>query len=289
MTKPGPDAKRLQKTKVDSQKQSVSENIPSKYSTEASTSDSKSTRFTARSEEVATEETQAKKVTNTVCEHEEDTNKLKKLNKNTPLMTKVYFECHLANSSKIEYIKDKSEENCEIIDDAKVINLEQESGTSTEQKNYNMKESTIQQDSSRIKNGSHLHCPSPVSIKTNASLDDKVGKGYLAKEHEKTSAWNWPDKPKQLASKGAKVLFLVTLVFALSWAPFWVIKFASMINPNFWPEKTFVDIAFKVLLMHAFYLNNAINPILYTLMNKAFATDVKDVVRKLRQRLQPEL
>ncbi|XP_013411742.1 uncharacterized protein LOC106174629 [Lingula anatina] len=290
MTKSGPLVKRSQKTKVDSKKQSVGANIPSRYSTGTSTSDSISTKFAARTEEVTMEETQAKKVTSTVCEHEEDINKPRKLNKNTPLMIKVRCECHHANSSKTELINDKSEENCEIIDDVKVVNLEQESGTSTEQKNYNMKESTNQQDSSSIKNDNHPQCHSPVSIKTNDRLDDKVGKrDNSAKEHEKTSAWNWPDKPKQLAPKGAKVLFLVTLVFALSWVPFWVIKFASLINPNFWPEKTFVDIAFKVLLMHAFYLNNAINPILYTLMNKAFATDLRDVVRTVRQRLQPVL
>jgi hypothetical protein len=83
--------------------------------------------------------------------------------------------------------------------------------------------------------------------------------------------------------KAAKVLFFVTAVFFLSWMPFLVLRICTVMNPNFWSHKTPHGLVLENMLYHVFYLKNAANPIIYTLINKNFRHECTNVFRKLCQ------
>ncbi|KAK6172846.1 hypothetical protein SNE40_016424 [Patella caerulea] len=85
--------------------------------------------------------------------------------------------------------------------------------------------------------------------------------------------------------KAAKMLFLVTAVFLLSWLPFWIIRITRIVVPNFWMNKSNFGTVVEALFTHLFYLNNAINPFIYAVMNKRFREDLSLLVRKLRRSL----
>jgi hypothetical protein len=80
--------------------------------------------------------------------------------------------------------------------------------------------------------------------------------------------------------KAAKMLFFVTAVFFLSWMPFFIIRISASINPYFWNDKSNTKLVIEQMLNHIFYLNNAVNPIIYTIINKNFRIDCKRLFRK---------
>ena len=79
--------------------------------------------------------------------------------------------------------------------------------------------------------------------------------------------------------KAAKILFLVTAVYFLSWMPFLVMRLCYTINTEYWQSTTKVRYQIENFLNHMFYLNNAANPIIYTIINKNFRADCKTVLR----------
>lgn len=85
--------------------------------------------------------------------------------------------------------------------------------------------------------------------------------------------------------KAAKILFLVTAVFFLSWLPFWIIRIGRIIDPSFWTNKDDFQVAFEYFLNRLFYINNAANPIIYTLINQQFRLEVLKYINTLRLKL----
>ena len=83
--------------------------------------------------------------------------------------------------------------------------------------------------------------------------------------------------------KLAKILFIVTVVFFLSWLPFWINRFSRMAHPNSQPlteaQKVIVH-----LMNHFFYINNMANPIIYALANKTFRQDLKKLTGRFVKR-----
>ncbi|WAR07627.1 DRD2-like protein [Mya arenaria] len=83
--------------------------------------------------------------------------------------------------------------------------------------------------------------------------------------------------------KAAKILFLVTAVYFLSWMPFFVLRLAYILNRNFWDDDSDTKKVMELLLNHIFYLNNAANPIIYTMINQTFRQECKQLfIRHLR-------
>ncbi|CAH1799388.1 unnamed protein product [Owenia fusiformis] len=132
--------------------------------------------------------------------------------------------------------------------------------------------------------GGHIEKP-PHATETQAGSDQqdavaKVDKAYVRKD--RTS------KKHAIPSNGlktAKLLFLVTVVFVLSWTPFWAMRLWFIVNSALFQRKSHTDKMLHDFFDHLFYLNNAINPVLYSLMHKAFVVDCKTCYRKLRNRL----
>ncbi|XP_074646160.1 uncharacterized protein LOC141902370 isoform X2 [Tubulanus polymorphus] len=67
--------------------------------------------------------------------------------------------------------------------------------------------------------------------------------------------------------KTAKMLFLVTLVFVLSWVP------PNLINLKLVP--------YSSLVFSLFYVNNVANPIIYSFLNKRFRDDIKRLFKRM--------
>lgn len=87
------------------------------------------------------------------------------------------------------------------------------------------------------------------------------------------------------SAKGATLLFLVSVAFFLTWVPFWFLKVARIVDHQFWKDKSKGEISLENFLLHLFYLNNAINPIVYTFMNAAFRMDLKRLYISSRRRV----
>ena len=85
--------------------------------------------------------------------------------------------------------------------------------------------------------------------------------------------------------KTAKMLFLVTLVFFLSWLPFWVLKIITIVSPYITWDVFEHNVILK-FLYHLFYINNAVNPIIYTFINRHFIVDIRNFIRKYKRHNQ---
>lgn len=80
--------------------------------------------------------------------------------------------------------------------------------------------------------------------------------------------------------KAAKMLFFVTALYFLSWMPFFILRICESLSPNFWNDQSDTRLVIETMLNHVFYLNNAVNPIIYTLINKNFRLDCKKAFSK---------
>ncbi|XP_035678835.1 D(4) dopamine receptor-like [Branchiostoma floridae] len=68
----------------------------------------------------------------------------------------------------------------------------------------------------------------------------------------------------------AKLLLLVTLVFVLSWLPFWVLSLLEVANPRYLAGKPTALVQAVALINDLYFVNNAANPIIYTFVQKSF-------------------
>lgn len=144
------------------------------------------------------------------------------------------------------------------------INLFTVATSETDMGNYNVRQmnrlvsTQIESDSS-----------SPVISR----LDQKIQK----KEQELLAAKKiFPQK-----LKAAKILSLVTLVFILSWLPFWMMRLTS-IGTGHEQEatKSYYHNVFKNFLSHLIYLNNAVNPVIYAIVHNTFRQDCLKMLKK---------
>eukprot|EP00058_Branchiostoma_floridae_P002028 XP_002587516.1 hypothetical protein BRAFLDRAFT_99409 [Branchiostoma floridae] len=72
----------------------------------------------------------------------------------------------------------------------------------------------------------------------------------------------------------AKLLLLVTLVFVLSWLPFWVLSLLEVANPRYLAGKPTALVQAVALINDLYFVNNAANPIIYTFVQKSFRQKV---------------
>ena len=80
--------------------------------------------------------------------------------------------------------------------------------------------------------------------------------------------------------KAAKILFLVTAVFFLSWMPFFILRIIYTIDKSFWKNTSDTRRVIEHLLNHCIYINNAINPVIYSVINKNFRQDCFTLVKR---------
>lgn len=85
-------------------------------------------------------------------------------------------------------------------------------------------------------------------------------------------------------SKGAKMLLIVSLVFLLSWMPFWIYRIGSSLNHAYLANLTSTSMTIWTTAFHCFFINNTANPILYTIIHKDFREECKKLYRNIRRR-----
>ena len=73
--------------------------------------------------------------------------------------------------------------------------------------------------------------------------------------------------------KAAKLLFLITLLFIISWMPFFIIRMSQTIDKSQSVDHSPSSKVIEHFLNHCFYINNAVNPIVYSIINKNFRRD----------------
>ena len=76
---------------------------------------------------------------------------------------------------------------------------------------------------------------------------------------------------QQNTLKSIYLLFIITLVFLISWMPRWV---------------TYVGLEIPLYARRTFFLNSAVNPFIYGVMSRMFRVDVQQLYRRIRTRLQ---
>ncbi|XP_038054002.1 gastrin/cholecystokinin type B receptor-like [Patiria miniata] len=84
-----------------------------------------------------------------------------------------------------------------------------------------------------------------------------------------------------LQRKTTRMLFITSVVFLLTWLPYWVyvaMEIASFCGVNIDPDSVSLTYGFAGLL----FANHAANPIIYGLANRRFRTDCKKVLIKIR-------
>ncbi|XP_038053904.1 thyrotropin-releasing hormone receptor-like [Patiria miniata] len=75
-----------------------------------------------------------------------------------------------------------------------------------------------------------------------------------------------------LQRRTTAMLFITSVVFLLSWLPYWIFSLCNIFGVN-------SDLL--LYLLNLLYLNHAVNPFIYGLANKRFRKDCRDVFRKL--------
>ena len=74
------------------------------------------------------------------------------------------------------------------------------------------------------------------------------------------------------AWRGCKLLFIVTVTFLLSWTPFWVVRILTPAD---------FQTPLTQFCAHLFYVNNAVNPIIYAFSNPRFRTELRSTWRRI--------
>ena len=80
--------------------------------------------------------------------------------------------------------------------------------------------------------------------------------------------------------KAAKMLFLVTAVFLISWLPFFIIRIYATVNPQNWNDLSSSRKVAEHFLCHCFYINNAVNPVIYSVINKNFRKECLSLLKR---------
>ncbi len=81
--------------------------------------------------------------------------------------------------------------------------------------------------------------------------------------------------------KTAKILLTVTVVFLVTWFPFWAMYLENFLHPDFWDKMSYAEQNVMRILRYLYMLNHAVNPVIYTFTNKQFREDLKMVFSKL--------
>ena len=91
------------------------------------------------------------------------------------------------------------------------------------------------------------------------------------------------NRTKNLSSglKAAKLLFLVTAVYFLSWIPFFILRIIHTVDSHSWYNRSPSRQVLEHFLNHCFYINNSVNPIIYSVIKKKFRLECRKLLNKL--------
>ncbi|XP_076084135.1 uncharacterized protein LOC143054924 [Mytilus galloprovincialis] len=77
------------------------------------------------------------------------------------------------------------------------------------------------------------------------------------------------------------MLFIITLIFIVSFLPYLTIQIMNGLNGNFWNDMSITELILVHLLMRTYFINNMINPIVYWFLDKKFKQEVRKFFREI--------
>ena len=86
--------------------------------------------------------------------------------------------------------------------------------------------------------------------------------------------------------KTVKMLVLVTVVYYIAWLPYWHLMFYTYFNPDFYKGKADWELNLLLVLRHLYFVNNAVNPIIYTATSKQFRADIGVLISRLKSKFK---
>ena len=110
----------------------------------------------------------------------------------------------------------------------------------------------------------------PVSYRQNSNEETTAYLSEAALNHYQRTRY-----------KTAMILLTVTVVFLLTWTPFWILYLVFFIHPEFWDNMDYVQQNIFRMLRFLYMINHAINPVIYAFAHKQFRDDLKAVFKKL--------
>ena len=81
--------------------------------------------------------------------------------------------------------------------------------------------------------------------------------------------------------KTAMILLTVTVIYLLTWTPFWILYIVFYVETDFWDKMDYVEQNAYRMLRYMYMINHAINPVIYAFAHKQFRDDLKTVFKKI--------
>ncbi|KAK6167653.1 hypothetical protein SNE40_021629 [Patella caerulea] len=101
------------------------------------------------------------------------------------------------------------------------------------------------------------------------------------KQEVKSSNKNRKERKLGAESRTTLIAFLVTTVFVLSYLPYLGMTFSSIFNKGYNHHLRGSSLAAYNLFLRSYFVNSAVNPIIYGLLNLQFSRAVKDMFKGL--------
>ena len=79
------------------------------------------------------------------------------------------------------------------------------------------------------------------------------------------------------------MLFIITLIFVISFLPYLIISIMNGLDENFWNDMTIEELVIFNLLLRTYFINNTVNPIVYWFLDKKFKQEVNRLFRDIRK------
>ena len=77
------------------------------------------------------------------------------------------------------------------------------------------------------------------------------------------------------------MLFLVTLAYILTFVPYCIINIMNKTNRTFYSTRTDVEKNFNQLFFRSYLLSSAINPLIYSFLNRRFRQECSNIIRNI--------
>ena len=110
-----------------------------------------------------------------------------------------------------------------------------------------------------------------TNINGNNAVNQTAGNGATTKSNSRVASVALRDRMLYANIKTAAMLFVVSIVFIISFVPSWFVGL-GVIN-------------FNPISFYIFYFNSVANPFIYAFMNRTFRDDLKLVVKRIKSRL----
>ena len=133
----------------------------------------------------------------------------------------------------------------------------------------------------------------PPSVST-GSTSGTENDNTKDQETKKETAMRTPTKDKKVNEqnkftkmrKTTYMLFIITVVFFVSYFPHLILKIVTFANKNFVPNMSFAGKVFYNTFIWCFFINNAANSIIYGFCDVRFREEVFQIYRNLFKRLR---